>query len=164
MRSFVGSLLRALFALAWLALTALLAPAQDASQGVKVSLSPAGEKSVFRAGEPIRLILSFTAEGAGFQLDTTTTKPASPIDEVLLQPDAGAHPWLDEYSGSHRYSPDYASITPLSLTPTRVELTLNDLFRFDRPGRYTVRVKTYRVRLPSRPNDFGPQLTLTTND
>lgn len=142
--------------------------ADDASQPVsevEVRLSLAGGKSVYRAGEAVRLVLSFTSGAVGFQLNTTTTKPASPVDEVLLSTDAGLSHWLDEYSAGGRYAPDYMSVSPLSQKPTTVELVLNEWVRFDRPGRYAVRVKTARVSGPRSPKGHaGRALTLVTNE
>ena len=137
---------------------------QDHARDVRVRLSLAGGKSVYRAGEPIRLTLSFASDRDGYYIDTTTTKPAHPIDEVLLSQDAGVSRWLDEYSGGHRYSPDYSMLGKLTATPTTVELPLNDLFRFDQPGRYTVRVKTGRVSRPEQPHAFSPPIQLTTSE
>ena len=111
--------------------------AQDATADVRVRLSLAGKKSVYRTGEPIRLILSFTAEDGNYQLNTTTTKPASPVDEILLSPNVGFVNWLDEYSGAHRYWPDYSSSQKITAIPLVVELPLNDWVRFDGPGKYT---------------------------
>jgi len=137
---------------------------QDNGHDVRVRLSLAGEKSVYRTGEPIRLTLSFTSDRDGYIIDTTTTKPAHPVDEVLLSPDSGVSRWLDEYSGRHRYAPDYRSAEKITATPTTVELPLNDWFRFDRPGRYTVRVRTGRVTRPEHPPAFSPPIPLTTNE
>jgi hypothetical protein len=139
-------------------------PSQDNGHDVRVRLSLAGEKSVYRTGEPIRLTLSFTSDREGYIIDATTTKPAHPVDEVLLSPDAGVSRWLDEYSGRHRYSPDYGSAEKITATATTVELPLNDWFRFDRPGRYTVRVRTGRVSRPEQPHAFSPPIPLTTNE
>ena len=80
--------------------------AQKAGDDVQVRLSLAGGKSVYRTGEPIRLALSFTSDADGYQLNVTTTKPASPVDEIVVTPDEGVFHWLDEYSGKHRYAPD----------------------------------------------------------
>src|SRR5262249_29877866 len=138
--------------------------AQKPGDDGQVRLSLAGGKRVSRAGEPIRLVLSFTSDADGYQLNTTTTKPASPVDEILLTPDEGVSHWLDEYSGKHRYAPDYMSLQKITTTPTIVELTLNDWFRFDRPGKYTVQVKTSRVSRPERRHEPVPVTNLTTNE
>jgi hypothetical protein len=164
MRS-LRSIFHCLLLFSLMAASAALVFAQEAGpKDVHAQLSLAADKSIYRMGEPIRLVLSFTADAAGYQLNITTTKPASPIDDVLISPGAGAFRWLDECSGKNRYVPDYMTVSALSLTPVRVELPLNDWVRFDRAGRYTVRVKTNRVSHPSRPHDYGPALPLTSNE
>jgi hypothetical protein len=143
--------------------TATAASAQPNSD-VEVRLSLAGEKSVYRAGEPVRLVLSFKSSASGYRLNTTATKPASPIDDVIISTDAGVTHWLDEYSAGYRYSPDYMALEELSSSPKRVALVLNDWVRFDRPGRYAVRVKTARVMRSNGPHEVGPLPPLTTNE
>src|SRR5262245_1038596 len=138
--------------------------AQTAGADVKVRLSLDGGKSVYRIGEPIRLILSFTSDADGYQLNTTTTKPASPVDELRVTPDEGVSHWLDEYSGKHRYAPDYAIMREITATPAIVQLTLNDWFRFDRPGKYSVQVKTRRVSRAENPRNPAPVINLLTNE
>src|SRR6185295_10201674 len=71
--------------------------------------------------------------------------PASPIDEIIITPDAGLFHWLDLYSERGRYWPDYGSMMSM---PASVELALNSWVRFDAPGDYSVRVKTNRVTCP----------------
>jgi hypothetical protein len=113
---------------------------------VRVELSLAEGKTVYRRGEPIRLNLAFTASEAGFSLNETTTEPASPIDTLVLSPMTGVFPWLDDQARGHRYGPDYGSITDLEVNkPTTVGLTLNGVYRFDQPGHYKVHVVTNRV-------------------
>ncbi|MEA2204417.1 MAG: hypothetical protein QOE77_1193 [Blastocatellia bacterium] len=139
-------------------------PAQAPNGDVRVDLSLQDGKAVYRAGEAITLVLSFTGNSEGYQLNITTTKPASPIDDVILSPTSGAFNWLDQYSGRNRYAPDYMNMGKLSATPTIVKLPLNDWFRFDKPGRYAVRVKTNRVTRSDNPMSPGPALSLTTNE
>ncbi|HJQ34811.1 MAG TPA: hypothetical protein VJ866_21860 [Pyrinomonadaceae bacterium] len=157
-----------LFALLLLLSAAPAAFAQDAAAPVRASLSLSGEKKVFRAGEPIRLRMSFTSEREGYQLDTTTTKPPHAIDKVTLSPDAGAYAWAADYTGGGMNHPDYAAFQNLSATPTTIELTLNDWYRFDRPGKYTVKISTARVAGtgtgPGPHIGDGPRLNLTTNE
>jgi hypothetical protein len=50
---------------------------QDERPPVQVKLSLAAGKTSYRAGEPIRLQLAFTAEKEGYYLNTTTTKPVT---------------------------------------------------------------------------------------
>lgn len=138
--------------------------AQTAGADVQARLSLAGGKNVYRTGEPIRLVLAFTSDADGYKLNVTTTKPASPVDEILLTPDDGVFRWLDEYSGKHRYWPDYMSMGKITTTPAIVEFALNDWFRFDRPGKYTVQVKTSRVSRTEQPRDPVPLIYLMTNE
>jgi hypothetical protein len=127
------------------ALTCGLVCAQTGGQ-VRVDLSLAEGKTMYRMGEPIQLNLAFTAGEAGFSLNGTTTNPASPIDTLVLSPMTGVFPWLDDQARGHRYGPDYASITSLEANkPARVGLTLNGVYRFDAPGHYKVHVVTNRV-------------------
>jgi hypothetical protein len=113
---------------------------------VRVELSLAEGKTLYRIGEPIRLVLSFTANEVGLSLNGTTTEPASPIDTLVLSPMTGVFPWLDDQARGHRYGPDYGSITDLEVNqPATVGLTLNGVYRFDQPGHYKVHVVTNRV-------------------
>lgn len=154
-----------------LSIVAILTPflvisaiAQTAGADVQARLSLAGGKSVYRTGEPIRLVLSFTSEADGYNLNITTTKPASPVDEILLTPADGVFRWLDEYSGKNRYWPDYMTMRKITTTPVNIALTLNDLFRFDRPGKYTVQVKTRRVSGSERLREPLLLIYLMTNE
>ena len=150
---------------AWFVLAAtLVAPGQGREPAdVHVALSLRDGKTTFRIGEPIRLILSFTADRPGYAVDTTTTNPASPIDEVVVSPETGVFPWLDIYSAPDRYSPDYSSISTLSTKSVEVVLALNHWVRFDLPDEYSVRVTTKRVRTDGRPFYSGRGPLLTTS-
>ncbi len=150
--------------LALLAIVTATAPAfpQDAVH-VQATLSLSGDKKVYRAGEPVRLVMSFTSDRDGYRLNDTTTKPPSAVDAVTISPKAGVRAWADEYTGGGYY-PDYASTRALSQTPTKVELTLNDWYSFDRAGKYTVQVTTSRVSGPGARMGEVPSLRLTTNE
>jgi hypothetical protein len=113
---------------------------------VRVDLSLAEGKAVYRAGEPIQINLTFTASEAGYSLNGTTTDPASPIDTLFLSPTTGVFPWLDDQARGHRYGPDYASIGSLEINkPVTIGLLLNAVYRFDEAGHYKVHVVTNRV-------------------
>jgi hypothetical protein len=131
---------------------------------VRVEVSLAEGKTVYRAGERIQINLTFTASEAGFSLNGTTTEPASPIDTLFLSPTTGVFPWLDDQARGRRYSPDYASIVSLEINkPVTVRLILNAVYRFDAPGHYKVHVVTNRVSSGERHNaqPLGP---LTSNE
>jgi len=74
-------------------------------QDVHVLLSLENGKTSYRSGEPIRLVLSFTAQRGNYMLNTGTGKPMSPVDEIAITPETGVDHWLDEYSGGHRFWP-----------------------------------------------------------
>jgi len=98
-----------------------------------------------RIGEPVKLIIEFTANREGYQVDTIPDGWEPTSDVISLSPQSGVTPWLDEYMGGHRHSRDVFTSQKLSQTPTRVELLLNDTIRFDGPGKYSVQVTTRRV-------------------
>jgi hypothetical protein len=148
----------------------LLFTAVTLASEVKCELSLEGGKTQFRSGEPIVLQLSFTATGPAVSVDVTTTEPPSPIDTIVLTPKGGAFPWLEEQARGKRYSPDYMNTTTAEPNqPVTLTLTLNDLYRFDSPGHYTVYITTRRVSVSdgssngSLPSPGHPQ-ELTSND
>jgi hypothetical protein len=145
----------------------LLSTAVAFASEVKCELTLQGGKTQFRSGEPIVLQLSFTADGPGVEVNVTTP---SPIDKVVLTPKEGAFPWLEEQARGKGYGPGSAQIaTAEPNQPVYVTLTLNDLYRFDSPGHYTVYITTRRVSVGdgssngSLPFSGHPQ-ELTSND
>src|SRR5437868_9025952 len=90
----------------WLAY-ATAAFSQDASGGVHVKLLLADNKTSYRSGDPIRLILEFTADNDGYDVDTVTDKTGSPSDRLFVTPDTGVSHWLDEYLSGGRFMRDY---------------------------------------------------------
>lgn len=137
---------------------------------VRVKLLLADSKTSFRIGDPIRLVLEFTADAPGYQLEILPERKEPTFDSISISPDAGVTHWLDEMRNP-RFSRDVFSNQNISTTPIRVSLTLNDTLRFDRPGRYTVKVTTRRVAGPFREGNVQsvasepePRITLTTNE
>src|SRR5258706_107867 len=148
----------------WLA-GATVALAQDSSGDVHVKLSLVDNKPSLRAGDPIRLVLEFTADHDGYDVDTVRDTAGSPSDTLFVTPDTGVAHWLDEYLGGVRYLRDYFNVQKLSTTPTRVDLTVNSVVRFERPGRYSVKVTTRRVTQRRDVNDRASRaITLTSNE
>jgi hypothetical protein len=130
---------------------------------VHVRLALADNKATYRMGEPIKLILEFTADDSGYQVDKVPDR-SEPGDTISISPDFGVYHWLDEYTGRNRYPRDFFSLAKLSTSPTRVELLLNDSIRFDRPGKYSVKVATRRVSSTSSPLGSYPSILLMTNE
>src|SRR5690348_5665075 len=55
---------------------------QNAANDVHVRLLLGSGQTRFRIGEPIIMVLAFTADRGNYSLNTVTTTPASPIDDV----------------------------------------------------------------------------------
>jgi hypothetical protein len=130
----------------------------------EVQLLLAMNKSSYQTGEPIVLELEFTASESGYNVDTTVTEPASPIDDLVLSPKTGVYSWLDDYSRGNRYWPDYSGMSALQPGQSvKLKLPLNALYRFDQPGHYTVHVVSKRVSRGSI-QALQPIGALTSND
>jgi hypothetical protein len=134
---------------------------------VHVKLVLVDNKTTFRIGEPIRLVLEFTADTPGYQVDTIEDRTQPTSDAVTISPESGVNHWLDEMMRGVRYPRDVFAPMDLSSIPKRVGLTLNDSLRFDRAGHYTVKVTTRRVSSSSRRasnSEIKPPIVLTTNE
>jgi hypothetical protein len=119
-------------------------------------------KTRFRAGEPIRLVLTFTTARSGYSVDTYTTLPVSPTDEIDISPDTGVFHWLDLYGS---WTPDVMSFEDPPPATVEVVLPLNWWVRIDRAGDYTVCVRTRRLHEPAHPphRGQGAAVPVTTN-
>ena len=141
--------------------SATVALGQNAPRDVRAKLSLADAKTTFRIGEPIVVILEFTADRDGYVADVTPDQSETRIDNVSVSPDSGVYHWRKEcFGGGYR---DYFSTATLSASPARIQFELNDSIRFDKPGRYSVRFTTGRVR-PTSPVDYQRAIPLTTNE
>jgi hypothetical protein len=62
------------------------------------------------------------------------------------------------------YGPDYATFAPIGAQPVDLRITLNDWFRFDKPGHYSLKIESSRLFLdlpgPENPKRAAP---VTTN-
>lgn len=115
--------------------------AADAAKDVKLQISFAGEKTVYRIGEPVKLILSYTSTEPGYMVE----RYYSPrFDDVIVSPTSGVYDWL--YRLNRLYSYDDVSMREkLSQTPVKIDITINDLVRFDKPGKYKIKVASRRI-------------------
>lgn len=131
------------------------------SKDVKLQLSFAGGKTAYRIGEPIKLVLSFAAVQPGYVVE----RYYSPrFDDVILSPTGGIYDWL--YRLNRLYSYDDVSMPEkLSESPVNIEITINDLVRFDKPGKYKVKVFSRRVSSPGGELSFPSQpIPLLSNE
>jgi len=140
---------------------AVSAQQTSAPSDMRVKLSFADNKTVYLMGEPIKLVMEFTADNEGrYYAEVLDDGDAARSDTVLISPDKGVQNWTEEMYGSHTYARDLFSARRLTSSPTRIELTLNDRLRFENPGFYTVTVTTRRVGPDS---SRARSLVLTTN-
>lgn len=125
---------------------------------VRAELSLKDGQSQFRIGEPIALDLAVTADDPGYSINTTTAQLGSQIDDITVTPSDGVFDWL----AGHGFGLDYASVQDLKPGQTiHFHVLLNSVYRFDKPGNYTVSVITPRVFSSAS----APQrVSLTTND
>lgn len=138
-------------------------PAQELARHVQVSLSIRDGKTVFRSGEPIRLVVSFTADRPGYHVDNTIDKSALE-DQIQFAPENGVFRWRELLSTPDAYGRDYGTSWALSARPVDMTMPLNYWFRFDSAGDYTVRVRTRRVRASAEHLRERPSPWLTTNE
>lgn len=131
-------------------------------EDVHVKLSLAENKTVYRMGEPIRIVLEFTADREGYLLENTAEGNEPLSDQIRVSPATAVTHWFAESMDNRTYGRDYFGYEDLTSSPRRLEIVLNDSLRFDSPGRYTVSVTTSRIRKKSK-NVGGVPLPLSTN-
>jgi hypothetical protein len=140
-------------------LVTLVRAQTPAPSDVHFKLSLADNKTVYRIGERIPLVMEFTAEREGYNVEILPDSGQPALDDVVVSPDAGITHWLDELNDNRRYGRHVVSTDKLTSSPRRVEMILNDTLRFDSPGRYTVGVTTRRVAA----GPTNPPVFLTSN-
>jgi hypothetical protein len=111
---------------------------------VKLSLSE--NKTAYRIGEPIKLVLEFSADREGYVIEVTPDRDRPTSDTFIVSPETGVAHWLDDLNDNYRIPRDVKSEEPLRSATKKVEIIVNDTLRFDNPGRYTISVNTRRVR------------------
>ena len=152
-----------LFTLTFVISLAVVARAQTAPPGVNVKLSLADNKTVYKIGEPIRLVMEFTADRDGYLVEVVPDNKEPGLDTTVVTPDAGITRWLDELKYRRVSGRDFFSTDKLTGSPRRVEFFLNDTVRFDAPGRYTVSVNTRRIWPAKASTNDTKILTVSTN-
>jgi len=134
-----------------------------ASSDVQAKLSLAETKTVYRIGEPIKLVMEFTADREGYIVEYSPDGKEGGSDVLVISPDAGFVNWLDELNDGGGFARCVLMTDKVSRSPKRVEIILNDKVRFDSPGRYSVSVTTRRVAQSSASNPAGETIALSTN-
>lgn len=132
---------------------------------VQLELGLKDGKTAFRSGEPIVLEMTFRSSAGGMVVNTTTTEPVSPVDDVVLTPLNGVTPWMELRARGQRYTPDYMALAKVEEgVPAKVSVTLNDLYRIDEPGQFTVHVVSRRAGKTGRDGTQEGTVALTSND
>jgi hypothetical protein len=149
--------------------TALAAPVLAAN--IRGELTLKDNQTQFRSGEPIRLRLNIEADTSGYSvMNSPTDLPHAHLDKVVVTPTQGVYPWSADQERFDDYRNDLFGFTELIPgKPFKLAIRLNNYFRFDSPGRYTVHITTRRVRAvdPSShdPRRFdSPPVEVTSND
>jgi hypothetical protein len=140
------SLRLTLIAITWLAAASHTA-ALAADVRCEVKLKHAATQ--FRSGEPIELRLAFIADAPGYLVNRTTTK-------VVVEPTQGLYAWRKDRARFRHPSDVVLGYGVLEAgKPFLWSITLNDDYRFDSPGHYTVHIDSQRVT--ADPNGVAPR-------
>jgi hypothetical protein len=104
----------------------------NVARDVHVSLSIRGGKTTFRSGDPIRLVMSFTASQPGYSVNEIAGRENRLPDEFIITPATGVVRWFDRYGGS---TPDFVLGRALSTQPVELTVPLQLPVPFRRAGR-----------------------------
>jgi hypothetical protein len=150
--------------LCFLFLSATISSAQTVEPSdVRVKLSLAENKTVYRIGERIKLVMEFTADREGYVIDILPDRDGPGLDTIAVSPEMGVTQWFAEFMDNQSYLRCVISREKLN-SPKRLEIVLNDSLRFDNQGRYTVSVKTRRItRSSTDVRQESEPLSLSTN-
>ncbi|MDQ3131247.1 MAG: hypothetical protein M3Q99_10870 [Acidobacteriota bacterium] len=124
--------------------------AANAGKDVTLELAFEGGKTIYRIGDAINLNLSFTSTKPDYVVESYYSPR---FDDVILSPTDGAYPWLYRLNRLYSYD-DVSAPQKLSQSPVSIKLTINSLVRFDKPGKYKVKVLSRRVWIPSGEQSF----------
>ena len=122
---------------------------------VSLQLATAGGQTRFRMGEPITLQLSYSSTAAGKYSASGGNSDRSGLEnfreEFRVSPSAGTSDPLADYYKSGGVANGLGWFRELSAKPVVVNKDLNQWLRFERPGRYQVRVISHRVTAQQKP-------------
>ncbi len=140
--------------------TLLLVPLTLLGQGgdPRATLALADKKPVYRMGEPIRLLLSFSTRSGSYNVDLTVPIQPSCEDQFSVSPQDGV------VKLENTYCRDFVSIEPLTAESATMPFTLNDYYRFDKPGTYSASVTSRRVSNSTGADQPQFPFPLTSNE
>ncbi len=122
----------------------------DGSKDVKFRISFADGKTVYRIGEPVRLSLSYSAVKPNYVVETYYSPR---FDDVIVSPTDSIYDWLYRLNRLYSYD-DVSAPQQLSESPVNIEITVNDLVRFDKPGKYKIKLLSRRVWAAQKEDSF----------
>jgi hypothetical protein len=114
---------------------------QDRKDGPLLRISLLEGKASYRIGEPVELILSYTSNELGYMVECYYSPR---FDDVIIEPKEGVYDWLFRLNRHYSYD-DVSAPQQLSSALTNVKITINDKIRFDKPGKYRVKIISRRV-------------------
>ena len=127
-------------------------------------------KASFRQGEIIRLVLEFSSPTRNVYGGSTASYDRSGrihLESFEVTPKDGTADPLDDYYNSGIgvfFIGGLSSTFTLGEKPFTLDRDVNEWVRFDRPGRYSLRVTSPRVGRLGAPTDARPEsITLTSN-
>jgi hypothetical protein len=109
---------------------------------VVATLSLADARTTFKSGQPVTLVLSFSGRAERYNISSIAYPGTPGPDKIRFTPADGVAKIYNE-----SYGTDYAAMTPLGAQPVTLRLILNNWFRFDKPGHYSVEIESSRVFL-----------------
>jgi len=113
---------------------------------VVATLRLEGAQTTFKSGQPVRVILSFTGAAERYVVNSLVY-PETPFpDRYIFTPADGVAKVYHE-----GYSPDYLTTRGITGEPIELRITLNEYFRFDKAGHYSLKIESSRVFVPSGP-------------
>src|ERR1043165_8740376 len=77
------------------------------SADVHVKLSLAENKTAYRTGEPIKIVLEFTADREGYVVEYLSEGNQPSSDKIVISPDTGLTYWFAEYMDNYRWARDF---------------------------------------------------------
>lgn len=125
--------------------------------GLHFRLEIAGGQHAFHSGERIPLTLVFSSDTpAKYQLNTASYDRGGrlPTEEFVMEKEA-VDPYLDFFGSGvlGGIGGGLRGYPILDHEPVKIELELNQWFRFDLPGRYRFYLKSHRVARESAPGE-----------
>jgi hypothetical protein len=131
-------------------------------------LDTTGEKRAFHIGERIPIELQFSSDSPQkYKLDNATGDSSGRLqsEEFVLEQEDVVDPYQD-YFGSGVFAfvvGGPRGISLLTPNPIKVEFDLNDLRRFDRPGRYRLYLKSHRLTDARPPGEMTVEFAAVSN-